>query len=143
MVKIFTLFTILGILWGLPVGTAVADVDYNVEQTFKIDGTPVDIAIALNGRRVFVVNDQGYLLIYKPDGNFSEKVFIGKNFDRIKATPREDVILIGNSKEQVLQVITLRYTRNINIGSAPFKGPEEAPVEIVVFSDFQDRKSVV
>ena len=118
-------------------GVVVAEVEMNVHQTINLESKPADIAIALNGRKVFALTDQGYLLIYDPSGNLTDKLFVGKGVDRIKATPRDDVLLIGNSKEKTLKVITLDYIQKIDTSGSPTKGPEDAPVEIVVFSDFQ------
>ncbi len=118
-------------------GIVMAEVEMNVEQTFNLEAKPVDIAIALNGRKVFALTDKGYLLIYDPSGNLAEKLFVGKGVDRIKATPRDDILLIGNSREKTLKVITLDYIQKINTTGSPTKGPEDALVEVVVFSDFQ------
>jgi protein-disulfide isomerase len=118
-------------------GIVMAEVEMTVQQTFNLESKPVDIAIALNGRKVFALTDNGYLLIYDPSGNLADKLFVGKGVDRIKATPREDILMIGNSREKTLKVITLDYIQKINTTGSPTKGPENAPVEIVIFSDFQ------
>jgi protein-disulfide isomerase len=102
-----------------------------------VEGRQVDAAIALNGRLVFALTDQGYLLIYEPNGTLKDKIFLGKGVDGIKATPREDVLLTSNSKNGVLQVITLDFIHEIETSGSPSQGPADAPVEIVVFSDFQ------
>jgi len=138
MLKIAKLLVLVGIMCAMTGGSFVAaEVEMNVEQTFNLEDKPVDIAIALNGRKVFALTDNGYLLIYDPSGKLADKLFVGKGVDRIKATPREDVLMIGNSKEKTLKVITLDYIQKINTTGSPTKGPEDAPVEIVVFSDFQ------
>jgi len=62
---------------------------------------------------------------------------VGKGMDIIRATPKEDVLIIGNAMEKTLKVITLDMTRTIDTTGLPSKGPAGAPVEVVVFSDFQ------
>jgi hypothetical protein len=42
-------------------------VDWEVKKTLKIEKTPVDVAVSLNGRWVFVLTAQGSILIYSGD----------------------------------------------------------------------------
>ncbi|WP_373500388.1 thioredoxin domain-containing protein [Desulfococcus sp.] len=124
-------------LTSLALSRANAEIELNVLQTFKLDAKPMDVAISLNGMRVFALTENGYLLIYSPDGRLQEKVRVGEGTDSIKATPREDMLLIGNSKEQTLKVILLDLIQTIDSSGLPSKGPADAPFEVVVFSDFE------
>ncbi|MEE8315279.1 MAG: hypothetical protein V3R70_01890, partial [Syntrophobacteria bacterium] len=44
-----------------------ATVEWDVKKTLKIEKTPVDVAVSLNGRWVFVLTAQGSILIYSGD----------------------------------------------------------------------------
>ena len=99
--------------------------------------SPVDIAISLNGRRVFALTETGGLLIYAPDGRLEARVPMAAGTDILQATPREDVILVGNSREKTLKVITLDFLQTIDTRGLPARGPADAPLELVVFSDFE------
>jgi len=114
-----------------------ADVEWNVAWTFKLNAKPVDVAIALNGKYIFVLTDRGEVLIYTADGIIKDKISVGMQVDSIKATPQEDMLLLSSSKEKTLEVITLDFVQNLNTTGFPYKGPEAAPVVIAVFSDFQ------
>lgn len=113
------------------------DVEMNVVQTLKLDEKPVDIAISLNGRRVFALTDTGSLLIYSPDGRLEGRLHLGEGTDIIKATPRDDVLLVGNSREKILKVITIDLIQEIDTSGLPARGPADAPFQVVVFSDFE------
>jgi len=114
-----------------------ADVEWNVTRTFKMDAKPLDVAIALNGKYVFVLTDRGEVLIYTDNGMLKDKISVGMKVDGIKATPIEDMLLLSSSKDRTLQVITLDFIQNINTTGSPYKGAEGAPVVIAVFSDYQ------
>ncbi|EPR37799.1 thioredoxin domain-containing protein [Desulfococcus multivorans] len=113
------------------------EIRLNVVQTLQMALRPVDIAVALNGRRVFALTEAGSLLIYSPDGRLEGSVQLGEGTDIIKATPRDDVLLAGNSREKTLRIITLDMIQEIDTSGLPVKGPMDAPFEIVVFSDFE------
>jgi protein-disulfide isomerase len=116
---------------------AATEIELNVVKTLQLDAEPVDIAISLNGRRVFALTNNGGLLVYSPDGHLEGRVQVGEGTDIIKATPRDDVLLVGNSREKTLKVITLDMIKPIDTRGLPARGPSDAPVEIVVFSDFE------
>lgn len=112
-------------------------VEVNVVQTLDLAERPVDIAISLNGRRVFALTETGGLLIYTPDGRLEARVPMAAGTDILQATPREDVILVGNSREKTLKVVTLDFLQAIDTRGLPARGPADAPLEVVVFSDFE------
>jgi protein-disulfide isomerase len=118
-------------------GQADPEIELNVVQTLHLSATPVDIAISLNGRRVFALTETGSLLVYSPDGRLEGSVPVGEGTDILKATPRDDVLLVGNSREKTLKVITLDMIQAIDTRGLPARGPADAPFEVVVFSDFE------
>ena len=90
------------------------EIRLNVVKTLQMALRPVDIAVALNGRRVFALTEAGSLLIYSPDGRLEGSVQLGEGTDIIKATPRDDVLLVGNSREKTLRIITLDMIQEID-----------------------------
>ena len=116
---------------------SLATVEWNVVKTLKMEKAPLEIAVSLNGRLVYVLTEEGIIYIYSADGKLKDKISVGKSIDGIKAGPREDILFISSRKNKTVQVITLDFFHNINISGSPFKGPADAPVVVAVFSDFQ------
>jgi predicted DsbA family dithiol-disulfide isomerase len=137
MMKKFFLICFTAVVAVFLAPGAHCKVDWNVETTFKTGAGHLDVAIALNGKSVYVLTDQGEILIFDAWGTLKDTLTVGKGVDAIRTTPREDVLLIGNSKEGTVQVITLDFIHNIDVTGSPLKGKPDAPVTIAVFSDFQ------
>jgi hypothetical protein len=108
-----------------------------VKKTLKIEKTPVDVAVSLNGRWVFVLTAQGSILIYSRDGRLEDEITVGNHVDGIKVGPEQDILLLTSRKNKTVQILLLEFIQNFDISNAPFKGRADAPVEIAVFSDFQ------
>ncbi len=127
-VIVFTLFTPThaGVEW-----------EWNLLKTVKIEGTPLDMAISKHGSWVFVLTEQGEVLIYSPDSTLDGRILVGKSIDGIKPGPREDTLLLSSRKGKTIQIIAFDFIREINVAGSPFKGPSDAPVVIAVYSDFQ------
>jgi hypothetical protein len=125
---VFTLFT-----------PTHADVEWEWDllKTFKIEGTPLDVAISKYGSWVLVLTENGEILIYSQDSTLNGRIFVGKSIDGIKPGPREDTLLLSSRKGKTIQIIAFDFIREINIAGCPYKGPSDAPIVIVVYSDFQ------
>jgi hypothetical protein len=55
----------------------------------------------------------------------------------ISSSPSGDFLLLADSTANTLEIVKLDYVVDIDISNLPFKGPENAPVLIAVFSDYQ------
>ena len=114
-----------------------ARVEWNVQKTLKLDTPPLDVAVSPNGERIYILTDQGTILVYSPAGDLMEKIPIGKHIDQINVGPREDVLLLQSRQNKTVQILTVDFIKKINTTGSPFKGPADAPVVIAVFSEFQ------
>ena len=114
-----------------------ARVEWNVQKTLKLDTPPLDMAVSPSGERIYILTDQGTILVYSPAGNLMEKIPIGKHIDQINVGPREDVLLLQSRQNKTVQILTVDFIKKINTTGSPFKGPADAPVVIAVFSEFQ------
>jgi len=119
-------------------GTAgAATVEWNIQNTLKTDAVPIDVAVSADGKSIFVLTEDGKILIYDSDGELTETIKVGAHVDRISIGPGEEQLVASSRKNKTVEVINLTFIRNINTQGSPFKGPENAPVVITVFSDFQ------
>ncbi len=135
--KIIALLTGLIVLGSITMSYAAASVEWNVQKTLQLESAPIDVALSPDGKRIFVLNDQGQILIYSSAGSFLNRVDVGRQFDHIKVSPRGDQLILNSRKTKSVQVITLDFIQNINVSGSPIKGSQDAPVVIAVFDDFE------
>lgn len=133
--SVFFLTILLFLLAGF--AESFATVEWNVRHTLKIEKSPRDAVMSDNGKWIYVLTDEGEVLIYAPNGRLRGRIFVGDSIDGIKAGPREDTLLLTSRKDSTVQIITLDFIHNISIEGSPFKGPVDAPVVIATFNDFQ------
>lgn len=112
-------------------------VEWGVRTKIKMDASPRDVAVSLDDKWVYVLNDEGEILVYSKEGTLKERLKVGKHVDRIEVGPRENLLFLSSRQKKVVEIIELDFIRNINTAGSPFKGPENAPVVIAVFDDFQ------
>jgi len=136
-IKIAVLITIF-VLLLLPTYLSAADsVEWTPQMTMQLDAVPEDVAISPDGRRIFVLTDQGEILVYSATSNGEVKMDVGKHVDRIKMGPGGDSLILNSKKNKTVQIIVLDFIQNIDISGSPFKGSNDAPIVVAVFDDFQ------
>ena len=113
------------------------EVEYNVLKTLKLEDPPVDMVFSANRNEIYVLNPKGELLIYNTNGHLTEKIYVGNVYDRLKLVQGADILFLSSRKDKTIQIIQLDFVQKINTLGSPFKGSENAPVIIAVFSEFQ------
>ena len=126
---------LIGSIFFILHGYGHAEVEWDVQSTFKIEDSILDVAVTLDGRWIYVLTDRNEIRIYTRDGTLKDKISVDNSIDAIKTGPKADVLFLRSNK--TVQVITLDFIRTINVLGSPFKGAAEAPIVIAVFSDFQ------
>jgi hypothetical protein len=121
----------------IPFTHGLAEVEWTLHRTFKTGKPPLDVETSVNGKWVFILTEQGEILIYASNGVLRDTIVVGDSIDGIKAGPREDILFLSSRRDRTVQVITLDFIHDINITGSPFKGPADAPIAIAVYSDFQ------
>jgi hypothetical protein len=114
-----------------------ATVEWSIQNTLKTIARPIDVAVFPDGRSIFVLTDDGNVLIYDEQGKLTDTIPVGTHVDQIKIDPQGERLFAASRQNKTVEVITLDFVRDINISGAPFKGLPDAPVIITVFSDFQ------
>jgi DNA-binding beta-propeller fold protein YncE len=139
MISTLTKFSLAPILLTLLTGATwvLAAVEITPQKTLIMDGAPVDMAVSQDGNRTFVLTDNGNVVIYDRAGNLTDTVEIGPHIDQIEIGPRGERLFVASRKNKTVEIINLDFIHQINTLGSPSKGPPEAPLVIVVFSDFQ------
>jgi len=112
-------------------------VEWTVFQTVQLEEAAIDVAMSPDGRLFFVLTEEGEIIIYSSPTTVDAKIKVGKHVDQIRVGPRGDTLILNDRKNKTIQVIMLEFIKNINITGSPFKGPEDAPVVVAVFNDFE------
>jgi len=119
------------------VSAGSATVEWEILRTLKLDAPPLDVAISPDGKSVFILTQNGDVQIYDLDGRLKDKIEINKPVDQIRLGPDGDYLFVTDRQNQTVKVIKLDFIKQIATNASPFKGPEDAPVVIADFSDFE------
>lgn len=117
--------------------SSMAGVEWAVQETLNVDEAPLDVQISPDRRWIFVLTDRGNVLVYSENGDLQGRISVGRDVSGIRVGPEDETILLINRDNKTVQLIDIEFVRSIDVTGSPFKGPPDAPVVMIVFSDFQ------
>lgn len=116
---------------------AWAEVEQEAVKTLKLEAKPIDVAVSADGKYTFVLAAGGRVLIYDTGGQLKDTIKVSDSVVSIDALPGGNYLLLADNKADTLEILRISFVVDIDISKLPFKGPENAPVVIAVFSDYQ------
>ena len=88
--------TIVIVLFSISSLSASDAVEWTVLKTLKLEAAPIDVAVSADGKRIFVLTDQGMINVYSADAKEEGRFDIGGHVDKIKVGPRGDIVLANS-----------------------------------------------
>lgn len=123
-------------------GPALAAIDWSVDQTIETKMAIRDMAISFDGTSLFVLTQAGELVMYDAAGTSQGTLKVAAGMDNVflsgfqKAGVPEQ-LFVSNSATGQIQKLSFSLVAQIDTTGSPFLGNPDAPVAVVVFSDFQ------
>lgn len=126
------------VVWQ-PVGAAV---DGRINNTFSVEDSPLDIAVSVDGKWIFVLAEGGKVCVFSPDGELNDEIQVDPSMDRIDVTglaaaKLRNKIVLSSRKTGKVQEVLFDFVMEINTRGSPSRGPVGAPVVLALFTDFQ------
>ncbi|MEN8257614.1 MAG: hypothetical protein ABFS09_07100 [Thermodesulfobacteriota bacterium] len=121
---------------------ALATVDWSIDKTIETKAAIKDIATSFDGKNLFVLTEKNELVMYDGSGKTQGSMKVDPGMDKIllsgfqKAGVPEQVF-VSNSTTGQIKKLSFSLVAKINTTGSPFLGNPDAPVALVVFSDFQ------
>ncbi len=137
MKKICASIVMVGLTLVLILPTALAEVRWQIDKTLSLSSPPVDTAASFDGKWLFVLTKEGNIEIYKSDGTLQDTIAVGPHVDGIQTGPNDSLLYLQSRKKKTVALLTLDFIHDFDLTGSPVKGPADAPVTIVEYSDFQ------
>ncbi len=116
---------------------ALADIEWTEKKQLKLGASPVDLVTSPDGKWVIILTP-GEILVYSiPEDKVVDRMLVDKAFDKIAYSAADSAVLIASSAGNTIKIIQMDVVHRFSLAGPPFKGPDNASVTIVVFSDYQ------
>jgi len=112
-------------------------IEWKVMQSWPTESKTIDMVHSLDGKYVFILNDRGQVQVYNRQGQLQGSIPVSKTVSAIDIAPQgESLYLIDNEKNS-FTTVSVSFVVSVDTANSPFKGLADAPVTMVVFTDFQ------
>jgi hypothetical protein len=110
---------------------------FEQNRSWKLPDTPADMVQSVDGQFVFILTDNHKLLIYEANGKLKGSVDVSPGITAIDSDARGENILLIDKENNTFQSFSIDFVVDVDISGSPFKGKADAPVTMVIFSDFE------
>ncbi len=112
-------------------------VEWTVNQTWKTPANTIDFTYSLDKKYGYFLTDDQKVYVYNHAGLELGFVPVPKGVSKIDIAPQgETLYLLDNDKNQFLSV-AIEFVVDVDTTGSPVKGKVDAPVTIVIFTDFE------
>lgn len=115
---------------------AASRVDVRMLRTVSLNANPVQVVATADGQRIYALTDKGEIQLFSANGDLVGIFDAGPDVTGITPQGSNRLVLAMGQKQQLL-LIALEPVVQISTVGAPSMGPDDAPVTIVIFDDFE------
>ncbi len=116
---------------------SLAGVDWALKKQFNLETAPLDTVLSPDGKWMFVLTS-GEVLVYEiREAKIINRIPVEGDFDRISYSAGDNTLLVSSRSGKKIQLIGIEAYYPFSVTGLPFKGLENAPVTLVVFSSYQ------
>ena len=131
------IFCTLMISWISIPQVFAADLELTERKQLKLDVSPLDTATSADGQWLFILTP-GEIIVYSAfEDKISKGIPIDKGYDRLTYSGKTNSLVLSSRSEKAVKIIQLELIHQFDISGLPLKGPENAPVIVAVFGDYQ------
>ena len=136
-IRVLFILLLLVFTWIGSVSTTSAMVDWQEIKQLNLEEQPLDITASLNGDFIFVLVPGAVLVYNETEDKPINRIPVDQGFDRITWSERNKTLILTSTSSKTVKLLQLEEVHRLDLSGLPFKGTPDAPVTVVVFSDYE------
>ncbi len=112
-------------------------VRWQYNPSWEIEAEILDMVHSLDGKHVFFLTGNKQIQIFTAKGELLGVMPVDAGVTHIDISPVGDKLYLFNNNQKSFTTASIVFQQTIDTTGAPMKGDENAPISIVIFTDFQ------
>ena len=141
IVSAFITFVVISAATPLIASTPSSGTDGSLEwkqlNSLQIPAKAIDFVNSLDGKYVFILTQDHRVLVYDQRGNLQGSIPVEEGVSAIDIAPQGQLLYLIDTEKDLTSTLAISFVVKINTEDSAYKGNVDAPVAIVIFSDFQ------
>ena len=114
-----------------------AGVELSVLEELHLEAPALDVTVSPDGKWLFILTSGEIIVYTMPEHRVVKRMKIDGDFDQITHSDGDNMLILTSRAKNTLKMIRWSVRHHFTVDGLAFRGPEEAPVTIAVFSDYQ------
>lgn len=111
--------------------------EWKETRALPVDGQALATALSADGQWLYVLAPGEVLIYALGESRLETRIPVDAAFDQLIYAPATNSLVLSGKTAKVIRVVELQQVHSFTYDGLAFKGPENAPVTITVFSDYQ------
>lgn len=112
-------------------------IEWENKQSWQTSSKTLDMVHSLDGKYVYILNDKQQIQVFSHEGQLQGNIPVAKGVSVIDIAPRGELLYVIDNEKQTFSTVAVSFVVDIDTAGSPFRGPENAPVTITLFTDFE------
>ncbi len=112
-------------------------IEWNLQQHWPIAGKTLGMVHSLDGKYVYILTDTHSVQVFNNLGQLQGTIPVDDGVSAIDIAPQGEMLYLIDNNTHSFSALAISFTADIDISGSPVRGPVDAPVTIVLFSDYQ------
>lgn len=123
--------------WLFVPQASTTDLEWSLVKELELKAPTLDIIQSKDGQWIFILSPGEIFVYSNPDDKVINRIPVDKAFDRVVHSESTNTLILTSSREKILKILQLEAIEKFDISGSSFKGPENAPIILAVFGDYQ------
>lgn len=131
------LFTTTPLIGAMPDKGSDGNLEWRTLTNLDFGAKAIDFVNSLDGKYVFILTRDQRVLVYDQKGTLQGSIPVEAGVTGIDVAPQGQLLHLIDTEKNQTTTLVIDYVVSIDTANSAYKGDIDAPVEIVVFSDFE------
>ena len=137
VVSAIALLTVMSTNASTPASGSDGSLEWRTLTSMDLPAKALHFKRSLDGKYLFVLTEDHRVLVYDQRNTLQGSIPVDPGVTDLDIAPQGQLLYLIDTEKQVTTTLAIDFVVDIDTSNSAYKGNIDAPVTVVVFSDFQ------